>query len=344
MKHIALFFKGMLFGIANLIPGVSGGTMAIVTGIYEKLLDSINNLFKKFKLSILFLIVFGLGAVVAVLAGSKVIEWGLKYFELPISFLFIGLILGSFPAIKKPIKNKMKYYHYIIMLIAFLIVIGLLFIPFPDVVEQSLKFYDYLILVVCGFMASIAMVVPGISGMMMFYLFGYYDTIMGAISGLTKIASLGSSILVLIPVGIGVVIGIFTAAKAIAYLLNRFPIATYSGIIGFVVGSIFALIYNGGVIEEIISFIGFSSMKEYFISAATYINGHVLYTWANLLISVLFFFTGLFGSLLLIQLSEKKEKEKEETEKLVNKKREQMKQELIEEINNMNKSNGEAND
>ena len=84
MKHIALIFKGMLFGIANLIPGVSGGTMAIVTGVYEKLLDSINNLFKKFKASIIFLLLFGLGAVIAVLAGAKVLEWGLKYFKLPI--------------------------------------------------------------------------------------------------------------------------------------------------------------------------------------------------------------------------------------------------------------------
>ena len=131
MKHIALIFKGMLFGIANLIPGVSGGTIAIVTGVYEKLVDSINNLFKKFKSSILFLLLFGLGAVIAVLAGSKAIKFGLEYFELPISLLFIGLIIGSLPTIKKPIKNKIKPYHYLIMALTFAVVIGLLYVTLP---------------------------------------------------------------------------------------------------------------------------------------------------------------------------------------------------------------------
>ncbi len=341
MKHIALIFKGMLFGIANLIPGVSGGTMAIVTGVYEKLLDSINNLFKKFKASIIFLLLFGLGAVIAVLAGAKVLEWGLKYFKLPISLLFIGLIVGSLPTITKPIKNQTKPIHYLFMVLAFALVIGLLYIPFPEVVSGSLQFYDYLLLVVCGFLASIAMVVPGISGMMMFYLFGYYETIMTAISGLIKFTSFGSSFLILLPVGIGVIIGIFTAAKAIAYLLKKFPIATYSAIIGFVIGSIFAIIYEGGVIDEFISCIGFTSLGEYFSSASTYLNGRIFYKWAELLITAIFFLTGLFGSMLLVQLSNNKEKEETETKRLVDEKREKMRQELLEEINN---TRGGSND
>ena len=311
MKHIALIFKGMLFGIANLIPGVSGGTMAIVTGVYEKLLDSINNLFKKFKASIIFLLLFGLGAVIAVLAGAKVLEWGLKYFKLPISLLFIGLIVGSLPTITKPIKNQTKPIHYLFMVLAFALVIGLLYIPFPEVVSGSLQFYDYLLLVVCGFLASIAMVVPGISGMMMFYIFGYYETIMTAISGLIKFTSFGSSFLILLPVGIGVIIGIF------------------------------AIIYEGGLVDEFISCIGFTSLGEYFSSASTYLNGRIFYKWAELLITAIFFLTGLFGSMLLVQLSNNKEKEEAETKRLVDEKREKMRPELIEEINN---SRGGSND
>ena len=342
MKHIALIFKGMLFGIANLIPGVSGGTMAIVTGVYEKLLDSINNLFKKFKASIIFLLLFGIGAAIAILAGAKALEWGLKYFKIPLSLLFIGLIVGSLPTITKPIKNQTKPIHYLFMILAFALVIGLLYIPFPEVVNGSLKFYDYLLLVVCGFLASIAMVVPGISGMMMFYIFGYYETIMGAISGLVKLSSFGGSFLILLPVGIGVIIGIFSAAKAIAFLLKKFPIATYSAIIGFVIGSIFAIIYEGGLVDEIISCIGFSSLGEYFTSASSYLNGRIFYKWAELLIALIFLLTGLFGSMLLVQLSNNKEKEEAETKRLVDEKREKMKQELLEEINN--NSSGGSND
>lgn len=344
MKHIALILKGMLFGIANLIPGVSGGTMAIVTGVYEKLLDSINNLFKKFKSSIIFLLLFGIGAVIAVLGGAKVIELGLKYFEIPISLLFIGLIVGSLPTIIKPIKGKTKPYHYLLMLLAFGIVIGLLYIPFPEVSNGNLKFYDYLLLVICGFLASIAMVVPGISGMMMFYLFGYYETIMGAISGLIKFSSFGSSVLILLPVGIGIIIGIFSAAKAISFLLKKFPIATYSAIIGFVIGSVFAIIYEGGIVDEFISFIGYSSISEYFVSASTYLNGRIFYKWAELVIGFIFFLTGLFGSMLLVQLSNNKEKENEETNRMVEEKREQVKQELLEEIKRSNKINEDSND
>ncbi len=344
MKHIALIFKGMLFGIANLIPGVSGGTIAIVTGVYEKLVDSINNLFKKFKSSILFLLLFGLGAVIAVLAGSKAIKFGLEYFELPISLLFIGLIIGSLPTIKKPIKNKIQPYHYLIMALTFAVVIGLLYVPFPEVVTGDLNIVDYLLLFICGFLASVAMVVPGISGMMMFYLFGYYDTFMTALSGIVKFSSFGSSILILLPVAIGIVLGIFSAAKLIAYLFKKFPTATYAGIIGFVIGSIFALVYEGGIIEEFMVVFSYSSFQEYLVSPASMLNGRIFYTWAILLIGFLLFFSGLFGSLILTQLSNAKEKEKLETEELINAKREKMKQELIEELTNNAKSSGDSND
>ncbi len=344
MKHISLIFKGMLFGIANLIPGVSGGTMAVVTGVYEKLLDSINNLFKKFKSSFLFLLLFGLGAIAAILGGAKIIDWGLQYFELPISLLFIGLILGSLPAITRPIKKKMKFYHYLILIVSFVAVISLLYVPFPEVVNSDLKVYDYLLLVLCGFFASVAMVVPGVSGMMMFYLFGYYETIMGAISGLLKVSTLGGSILVLICVGIGIVIGLFSAAKVIATLLEKFPIATYVAILGFVIASIFVLMYQGGLMDEFVNMTQYSSIAGYFTYATLDVGSNVFYMWAIWTIAVILFAAGIFGSLLLIQLSDNKENEKKETERLITEKREKMRQELIEEINNTNKPSGGKND
>lgn len=339
LSYISLFFKGMLFGIANLIPGVSGGTIAVVTGVYEKLIDSINNLIKKFKSSIIFLLIYGIGAALAILALSKGMKWALKYFELPISLLFIGLIVGSMGAITKPVKNKMKWYHYIIVLLTFAFVVGLLYIPFPEATVGNLKFYDYLLLVLCGFLASIAMVVPGISGMMMFYIFGHYETIMGALSGLTSFSTMGSSILVLLPVGIGVLIGIFSAAKGISILLKKFPISTYSAIIGFVIGSIFALMYEGGIIDQLDLLIKSPSLNYYFTIEAAVIGDRIIYTWGMVTIGILLFLTGLMGSLLLVTMSRRKELEDEETNKLVELKREEMKQQLLKEIEEMNNKN-----
>ena len=105
MQYIILALKGMLFGIANLIPGLSGGTIAFITGVYEKLIDSVNNLFKKFKVSVIFLAIYGIGAVIAILCGAKGIDWLLKNLELPTTVLFMGLIIGSFGTITKPPKT-----------------------------------------------------------------------------------------------------------------------------------------------------------------------------------------------------------------------------------------------
>ena len=115
MQYLILALKGMLFGVANLIPGVSGGTIAVITGVYEKLLDAINNLFKKFKTSIIFLGVYGIGALIAILGGAMTLDWLLENLELPTSLFFMGLIIGSFGTIRKPVKGKLKWYHYLIV-------------------------------------------------------------------------------------------------------------------------------------------------------------------------------------------------------------------------------------
>ena len=124
MKYLIDFIKGMLIGIANIIPGLSGGTMAITVGIYEKLISTIGNFFRKFKETfkenMIFLIPIGLGAVVGVVGFSKLLKFLLDNFEMPTKFAFIGLILGSFPLIfKKSNKNGFKKSYLIPFIITF---------------------------------------------------------------------------------------------------------------------------------------------------------------------------------------------------------------------------------
>ena len=244
LTYIGYLIKGALFGIANIIPGVSGGTIAVITGVYEKLLNSINNLFKEFKKSILFLLVFGAGAAIAILAASKGIEWCLENALFPTSCLFMGLILGGVPLIYSPVRDKLSFKNIIIFLLCMAGVIALLFLPKNEINTANLTFIDYLKLGVCGLLASAAMIIPGISGMMMFYLFGYYGTIMTALSGLVHVHSFVNSILVLLPVGIGVIVGLFTTAKILGLLFKHFKIGTYYGILGFVIGSVCAILFN----------------------------------------------------------------------------------------------------
>ena len=250
LSYIGYLIKGALFGIANIIPGVSGGTIAVITGVYEKLLYSINNLFKDFKKSILFLLVFGGGAVISILAASKGVDWCIKNALFPTSCLFIGLILGGVPIIYRPVRNNISFKNIIIFILCMALVIGLLFIPYGSkpVIDSNniikLEVVDYILLGACGILASAAMIIPGISGMMMFYIFGYYQVLMVAINGLVHIHTILNSILVLLPVGIGIIIGLFTTAKLLGLLFKKFKISSYFGILGFVFGSICAILYN----------------------------------------------------------------------------------------------------
>ena len=237
----------MLFGIANIIPGVSGGTMAVITGVYDKLLNAVNNLFKKFKESIIFLGVYAIGAVIAIFAGFKLIDVTMERIPFVTEMLFAGLILGSIPFLAKPVlkKENMKIANFVIFFLAAALVIGLLMIGlFVHNDHAELKFYDYILLFVCGFLASVAMVMPGISGMMMFQIFGYYEDLRGAFLFENWKTNFGGSILILLPVGVGIVIGIFTAAKFISWLLEKFPTGSMFAILGFVLASVVCLFYN----------------------------------------------------------------------------------------------------
>ena len=246
MKHFINFLKGMIIGIANIIPGLSGGTMAISVGVYEKLINTIGNFFKKFKETfkenMIFLIPIGLGAVIGVVGFSKLLEFLLNKCKMPTQFAFIGLILGSFPLIFKNANKKGFKKSYIIPFVVTL-AIGLLLtvleimgVTGTEVSSFDLNFVNIILLFIYGFIAAGTMVIPGLSGSFMLLLLGVYSAILSAVSSL--------NIPVLIPFGIGVIAGILICAKVIDLLLNKFYGATYYAIIGFIVGAIPA-IYPG---------------------------------------------------------------------------------------------------
>lgn len=243
-NFISLIIKGFFLGIANIIPGVSGGTLAITMGIYEDLINAISHFTKKIKKKIMFILPIGIGAVLSILLMSKLISYSLESFPLPTTLFFIGLIVGGIPLLTKKVKGKkIKPFNMAILLLTFSIVMILsLMSEGTTVVDLSnVSFIQMLLLLLVGVVAAATMVIPGISGSFVLMLLGYYKPIIETISNLTDFSLLGHNILVLAPFGIGVLVGIILIAKLIEFLFKKYEVPTYYGIIGFILASVLNL-------------------------------------------------------------------------------------------------------
>ena len=223
------FIKGFILGIANVIPGVSGGTMAVSMGLYELILSSIGNFFKDIKGNFIKLLPIILGILVAIVSTSKLVTYALTNYKAQTLCLFIGLIFGGVSLIMKKIKGKGSKINYLIFFIVFFFVISLNFLKtgLIEISFTNMGIIDYLLLLVMGFIASSAMVIPGISGSFILMVLGYYDKIIYTVSTITDFSKLGSNLLILVPFGIGVI---------------KYETKTYFAIMGFVLSSVVVLL------------------------------------------------------------------------------------------------------
>lgn len=238
------FIKGFILGIANVIPGVSGGTMAVSMGLYELILSSIGNFFKDIKGNFIKLLPIILGILVAIVSTSKLVTYALTNYKAQTLCLFIGLIFGGVSLIMRKIKGKGSKINYLIFFVIFFFVISLNFLKtgLIEISFTNMGIIDYLLLLLIGFVASSAMVIPGISGSFILMVLGYYDKIIYTISTITDFSKLGSNLLILVPFGIGVIIGIVFMAKLITNLIKKYETKTYFAIMGFVLSSVVVLL------------------------------------------------------------------------------------------------------
>lgn len=246
-NNVLLVIKGFFVGIANIIPGVSGGTLAITLGIYEELIEAISHFFKKIKSNIKFLIPIGIGAFTAIVIGSRIIEISLEKYTLPTILFFTGLILGGMPMLFGKIKKNIKPSYALIFLATFALVIGIMFLKTGnDVVLVDLNAWGYFKLFLVGMIAAATMIIPGISGSFMLMVMGYYEPIINAINEFTSFNNLWNNFWILMPFGIGVLLGIIVIAKIIEFLFQKFEVPTYFGIIGFVLASLIGIFTSAG--------------------------------------------------------------------------------------------------
>lgn len=242
--YVVLFVKGAIIGIANIIPGVSGGTLMVSLGLYEKIVNILNNIIKEFKKNFKFILVLGFGALVGVLSSSKLITYALDNFKMQTVFLFVGLVFGGISLITKKVRGKISFVNLLCLLVVFSLVILFNFcdVSLGKISFNNLGFVDYVLLIIIGALASASMVIPGISGSFVLMVLGYYDSIIGVVSDVFNISHLLNNIIILLFFGIGIIIGILLISKLIHYLLLKYETKTYFMIIGFVLSSLVVLI------------------------------------------------------------------------------------------------------
>ncbi|MEG0073913.1 MAG: DUF368 domain-containing protein [Clostridia bacterium] len=241
--------KGIIIGIANVIPGLSGGTIAVAMGIYDKLIHAINNITKTPKECIKSVWKYAVGMGIGIIISVVVIVKMFELFPLPTTMLFVGLILGSLPIITSNLKGKKAT---ILDIGLFLLMIAVIIIM-PQLSSGAAKTFaltpvGIAILFAIGVIAAATMIIPGVSGSMMLMVMGYYDTLINLLSDTIKafftldIATCFSNCLIILPFGIGVLVGIAGISKLIEYLLEKHKKTVFWAILGLLIASPYGII------------------------------------------------------------------------------------------------------
>lgn len=280
MDLIILFIKGIAIGMVNIIPGVSGGTLAVILGIYDKFVNAITFNVKKLWQNKRFVIPLILGLLLGILIFSKLIDLLYTKFPFQTNFFFTGLILGSLPMLYKLMvkryaeEEKLSAKEIISIVICALAGLALIIVftimegKFDSsALEMSMPPVTLALeirIFIAGILGAIAMIIPGISGSLIMLMMGVYTIVITCIPALFSPETFLHALILLLPNGVGVLIGLLSGAKLISFLLKKFPNATYAVIFGLIVGSIY-VVFPG--------FAGFKGALSVFVSIICLLAG-----------------------------------------------------------------------
>lgn len=213
-----------------LIPGVSGGSMAMILGVYDKLITSVSSFFKNKKENAVFLGLFALGGILGIALFARPMEYLLEHFTMLVLYFFIGTAAGGMPMIyKKAHVESVTVKSTIYLIIGIVLVIMIQLIP-EGLFTNTDGAAGVLLLVAAGFVAAVALILPGISVSYMLLVMGLYDVIMQSISEINFAK--------LIPLAVGLAMGIIFLTRFLELAMNKYPQPTYIIILGFVLGSL----------------------------------------------------------------------------------------------------------
>lgn len=244
-KYLGITVKGACMGAADVIPGVSGGTIAFITGIYDQFVGSLNNidssavkmLFKgKFKelwnhINGTFLVSLFIGILISVVSLAKLMQYLLTWHPIETWAFFFGLIIASVIFIGKGVK-KWRAKDYLLYLAGILLGVVICTLS-PTSTPEALWF-----IFITGAIAICAMILPGISGSFILLILGKYKYIMGVISDLTSGINITENIIIIAVFGIGCVVGLLSFSKFLHWLLAKYKRQTILVMVGFITGSL----------------------------------------------------------------------------------------------------------
>ena len=248
MEYLFIFLKGFAMGAANVIPGVSGGTIAFITGVYERLIDSL----KSFNLTALrllfkgdfgslakhidlgFLVALALGVVVSILTLAKILKSAYADHPILVNAFFFGLILASLFYVGKMVRRW--GFVEIVCLLFGVAVAALLAVQSPAGENTNLLYLG-----ACGVAGMCSMIIPGISGSFILLLMGNYQLIvLESVDNLRQL-KLAEALPILIPVAFGAAIGLFTLSHILSWMFKKYHNAAVALITGFVAGSLLVI-------------------------------------------------------------------------------------------------------
>ena len=246
MNGFINILKGIFIGAGAIVPGVSSGVLCVIFGIYEKLLDAILNFFKDIKRNIKFLFPIALGVGIGVLLFSNMLNYLLYEFPIQTKAIFIGLIIGTIPSLIKEVNEKETFKPQNVFYLLIALAIGIITVMLENRMHivSNVDGMSIMYLIMCGAIMSIGIVVPGVSSTIILMLLGTYSVYLQSVANLY--------LPVLIPMGIGLVLGSIIVMKLTKKLLEKYYAQTFYSIIGFTIGSIFVLLPQGMTLLETI--------------------------------------------------------------------------------------------
>lgn len=240
MNILKIFIQSFIIGLAKVMPGVSGSVLAISFGLYEKGIEAISMFFRYPKKYFGFLFVTGSAVFIAMICGSTIISFLLKYYYLPVMLLFLGTILGGIVPIGSMMKSKLSISNLFFMVIVLILFIGLMSIPITKTtIFQAPSFVIYFLI---GLIDAATMVIPGISGTAILIVLGLYPLMLECLSSFTNSSFFLTNISHLIPYLLGLALGIYVVSLLMNYLFHRFPIKTYCMIFMLSISSVLLLV------------------------------------------------------------------------------------------------------
>ncbi|MCL2083000.1 MAG: DUF368 domain-containing protein [Oscillospiraceae bacterium] len=262
------FINGMVVGIAEIIPGISGGTVAVILGFYFDFIEAVNHFRENIKKHLFLLLPLLAGMAFSILAFGTLIDYLLLHHSLPTMLLFIGLIMGIIPIIFTKAKDSgtkgFKLRHVLMIAISILVLALASYLKSQEAVVAAEVISGigpgYMAFIFfAGWIAAMALVLPGVSGSFVLLLLGVYPLVTHSISGIndwlgniSDTEKLLNICKVLGPLGIGVVAGVLSMVKLLEKFLEKYPKSIYSVISGLLLGSVYALfndpaVYSSGV-------------------------------------------------------------------------------------------------